>query len=122
MAQASDCQIRDSAPGAERLDGAGELRGVEPVAQENLLGRDVDAPVHGGQQLAELALGLGLGAARGDVLAPTLSERVPAGVNGQFPGSRATLSDGAFHALLFPATLDCAVNLLLFQKLEWVFG
>ena len=58
---------------------------VEPVAEEDFLGGQVDAFVEGGEAAAELALGAGLCAAPGEELAAALAEGVASEVDGELP-------------------------------------
>ena len=70
---------------------------VEPLADGDLLGWKVDAPVEGGQQPAELALGGGFRSLNGDELAAAFAEGVAAQVDRELVGARCPLADRAFH-------------------------
>ena len=70
---------------------------VEPLADCDLLGWKVDAPVEGGQQPAELALCGGFRSLNGNELAAPFAEGVAAQVDGELVGARRPLADGAFH-------------------------
>ena len=72
---------------------------VEPLADGDLLGWKVDAPVEGGEQPAELALGGGLRSLNGDELAAPFAEGVAAQVDRELVGARCPLPDGALHLL-----------------------
>ena len=56
--------------------------------------------VEGGEEEAELALGVRLGAAHSEVLASAPAEGVASLFDGELPRAKGALADGAFHGLL----------------------